>query len=192
MKASIGGGDFELAPAGSVGARAFSIVDIGMQDSQYGLKHQIIITWELPSELMADGRPFVISQFFNLSLSEKANLCHCIEGIFGKKMPDEAKMGFDFQSLIDRPCLLNIVHKPKKDGSTKAEIAGYAPPAKGMTIPALQSEAVFFDLDEPDWALVDEMPEWISKRINGDAPTSKKNSPKDPADDFTGDDDIPF
>ena len=51
---------YELMPPGSHVATCFRICDVGTQPGQYGPKSQIVISWETPDELMADGRPFLL------------------------------------------------------------------------------------------------------------------------------------
>lgn len=73
-----GGGDFEQAPAGSHIARCVKLTDLGTQEGEYeGVKNtrnQVLCTWELPIELMDDGKPFLVSKFYTNSLVVKATL----------------------------------------------------------------------------------------------------------------------
>ena len=46
---------YELAPAGSHTAVCLRVVDLGTQAGMYGPKRQILISWELPDDQMADG-----------------------------------------------------------------------------------------------------------------------------------------
>lgn len=198
MKAPIGGGgDFERTPAGNHIARAYSLVDIGEQDGDYGVKHQIIITFELVNEKMADGRPFAISKFYTLSLNEKANLCKDIESMFGKKMPDDAKLDFDFNKILNHACMVNVVATKKADGKDGEKIDGITPLPKGMAAPELANDIIFFDLDSPDWDVYENsIPDWQKKKINRDPikkeePTPAPTAPSEPDDDLE-EDEVPF
>jgi len=65
---------YELAPAGSHTAVCFRVADLGTQTGIYGPKQQILISWELPDEQMADGRPFTISRRYTFSSSHQSTL----------------------------------------------------------------------------------------------------------------------
>ena len=175
MKASIGGGSFELTPAGQHSARIYSLVDIGMQADIYNppkKKQQIIITWELVDTKMEDGRPFVISQFYSLSLNAKANLRKDIKNMSGKALTDEQAGNFDFTKLINFPCSLVVGHE-EKDGKEKASIQALLAAPKGTDIAPLQNQTIFFDTDLVDWALFDAIPEWQRNFIDEDALKAK-------------------
>ena len=64
---------FELPPAGTHLATCYRVVDLGTQNSNYmgqvKRQHKILLSWELPDELMADGRPFTIGQRYTWSIT---------------------------------------------------------------------------------------------------------------------------
>ena len=61
-------------PAGVHPAICIGFIDMGTQETRFGNKHQIRIRWELPTELMEDGRPFTISSTYTWSMSSKSRL----------------------------------------------------------------------------------------------------------------------
>jgi len=196
MKASIETNAFEMPPAGLLGARIRELIDIGTQDSPYGEKRQVIITYELPDDAKADGTPHSVNKFYNLSLNEKANLCIDIEAIAGKTMTEEEKLAFDFKRLLGIGCMINNTHE-KKGEKTKSVIKSLTPIPKGMTVSPLKGAKVFFDMDDPSWLQqYSTLPEWQqkfiakSKEFNGTANvmTSKEAAPMD----SNFEDDIPF
>lgn len=200
MKASIETNAFEMAPAGLLGARIKEIIDIGTQESQYGDKRQIIVTFELPDDHKADGTPQSINKFYNLSLNEKANLCIDIESIAGKKMNDEEKRTFDFKRLLGIACMINVQHSLRADGKTKASITSITPVPKGMTVSPLVGPKVFFDLDDPaSRQQYQTLPEWQQKFVAksaefmGQAPKANVMQSREPAPMATDfDDELPF
>ena len=193
MKAPYKAADFELAPEGNHVSRLYSIVDIGVQKSQYGEKRQVIMTYELCNELMKDGRPFVVSKFYTLSLHESSNLCIDIEGIVGKKIPDDVKQTFDFRKMLGLPCMLHVVHEDGKENKKRASVKSIASVPKGLVAPPLVNPAIFFDLDEPDWNLFETLPDWLRKKINKEGYSYVSPSSSAPADAPQSDDEkIPF
>ena len=86
MKATVGGsgGEFPILDEASYVARIYSVVDIGIHQTNFGEKQQIIVTWELPTEVSDEGLPHAISKFYTLSLNDKANLRKDLEKMKGK------------------------------------------------------------------------------------------------------------
>jgi hypothetical protein len=140
------GGDWAIAPEGVHQAVCVSIIDLGTQEeidnfNGGALKkvHKIQVRWELPHELMPDGnfkgQPFTLTKRYTFSTHEKANFRKDLESWRGKKFTDAdfGAGGFQINKLLGVNCQLNVIHKPKKDGSgTRAEIAGIMPLGRGM------------------------------------------------------------
>lgn len=194
MKASVGGGDFELTPAGTHNSRIQSVVDIGEQAGEYEgkpyVRHQIIITWELVDTKMADGRPFVISKFYTLSWSPKANLRKDFKCMTGKDLSDEEYASFEFPKLLNMPCQVVVMHESKA-GKERAVPTAFIPQDKNNKPADLNNSTVFFDTDAVDWDVFNALPDWQKKFIDEKklgataASTTHDNSVDD-------DGDIPF
>lgn len=146
------GGDFELPPAGTHLAVCYRVIDLGTQQGEWKgqpkLQHKIMISWELPSEPMSDGKPFAISQFYTFSSYERARLRQDLEGWRGKAFTeaDFGPGGFDIKNILGKACLLNIVHADK-NGSTYANIASVSAVPKGMPLVPGTLVPVYFSLD---------------------------------------------
>lgn len=166
---SNGGGDFKPAPAGSHAARCCWLIDLGHQDGPYGIKHQALIGWELPTELIEDGdragEPYFVSRFYTLSLHEKASLRHDLENWRGRSFTDAELDGFDLRAVVGQPCLLTIAHKEKKGGGISARVAGVTSLPKGMKCPEQVNPSLVFDMDKPDAAVLEALPEWLRETI---------------------------
>jgi hypothetical protein len=141
--------EFELAPADTLAAVCYRIIDLGTQeiDWQGAKKHQhkIMISWELDAK-MADGRPFSIHQRYTLSSSEKARLRKDLEAWRGVAFTDEDFGKFDLGKLIGVPCLIQVIHN-SSGGKTYANISSLMRLPKGMTAPALVNESIYFSLN---------------------------------------------
>lgn len=109
-------GTYTPAPEGTFDAVCCDVVDLGIQDTQYGKKHQIRLVWQL-SEKMEDGRPFTIGRRYGLSLNEKSSLFKDVKSWFGKAPPQE----LDVEKLIGSNCQLVVQHN-ERDGSTYANV----------------------------------------------------------------------
>jgi hypothetical protein len=121
-----GGKDFEPCPAGLFQAVCVDVVDLGVQESPFKdertgktkFVHKISIRWQVEVEddegnpvRRDDGKRFLVSQFYTLSLNEKANLRRDLESWRGKRFTEEEiNEGFDVERLVGANCLLNLVH----------------------------------------------------------------------------------
>ena len=186
-----GSGEYELAPVGTHLAICYLLVDLGPQDSTFGVKNKIAITWELPHELMEDGRPFSCSKIYTNSLNEKANLRKDLETWRTRLFTETELAGFDLRNVLGKACQLTIVHQTKGD-KTYANIAGIAAVAKGMTVPPAHNSARAYDRDAHDPAVFETLPEWMQKKIEAavHVPRGREEHNELNPPDF--DDDIPF
>lgn len=147
------GGNFELTPAGTYIGRCYRFIDLGSHDQEYqgeskGLKRLVMIGFELPTETMADGRPFSIHKRYTWSTHEKANMRKDLEAWRGAKFneTDFGPGGFDVRNLLGVPCTLTIVHS-EKGNDTYANLASIGKAMKGMTIPEAVNPTVYLTLE---------------------------------------------
>jgi hypothetical protein len=134
------GEDFELAPTGVQHAVCAFVEDIGTQVGSYmgheTQRHQIVICFELAETMTKgenNGKPFMVSNFYTLSLNEKANLAHDLEGWFGRTLTEEQrKQGIDLEKLRGCNCMLTLVEEKKKNGDPVIRIQSISPLMKGL------------------------------------------------------------
>jgi hypothetical protein len=151
--------EFANAPAGTHLALCYRFIDLGTQETNFldsagnkKMAHKVLIGWELPDELMDNGKPFVVQQRYTWSMSDKANLRKDLESWRGKSFEDKdfGPGGFNVKNVLGKPCVLTIVHK-EDGGKVYANIASVGKPMKGMQAPAApQNPVVYFSLDEFD------------------------------------------
>lgn len=193
-----GGGSFEQAPTGTHVARCYKLIDIGttLQEFQGEQKkrHQIILGWELPNELMTTGefagQPFTASSFYTLSLHEKAKLRHDLTNWRGRDFTEDELRGFDLKNILGKTCMISLTANDK--GRTNVSAVMALP--KGMTVPEAINPTVYFAFDEYNAdvfeSFSDKMKELIAKSDEFKA-LSGKPVTSAPAESFA-DDDIPF
>ncbi len=196
--------DFVPPPAGTHIAVCYRFVDLGTQETEFqGVKKQqrkVMLGWELSDELMEDGKPFMITQRYTWSMSDKANLRADLESWRGVafKESDFGPGGFDIRRVIGAPCMLTIVHA-EKNGKTYANIRAIGKLPKGTNPPHAINPHVYFSLDEFDQATFDNLsagvkaiivksPEYM-KIVNGGHVSDQTDS-NGHARDF--DDEVPF
>lgn len=163
-----GGGSIAPIEAGTHPAVCISLIDIGEQKNEKYNKVQrkIIVQFEITDEtITVDGKEVnrTMSQTYTMSLNERSALYRDLIAWRGKPFTDEELAGFDLNAILDVPCLLTITHS-ESNGSTYANISGIAKAMKGMTIK--RTLPLFtFDLDEDPLEKMEDLPEWIVKRI---------------------------
>lgn len=205
------GGDFDPAPAGTVLATCFRVVDLGTQETNFqgrtSHKPMVMLSWELHcDEKMNDGRPFMISKRYTYSMHEKATFRHDLESWRGRAFAEAdfagPPNGFHVKKLLGVSCLLNVVHSDKGD-KTYANVASVSKIMKGMTPPPLVNEIAYLSLDPAEFeqAVFDSLSDYVKglimKTDEWDRLTGKKKDIDPPPTEYGDpgpmqDDSIPF
>lgn len=165
-----GGDDFKPCPAGNHAARVCEVVFLGTVHSEFkGVAKdspQIRIGFEIPAELREDGEPFVVSTMpITLSVNKKATFRKLAQGIV--PFTPEMEKDFDADMLLGATCLVNVIHKPKKDDPTiiYANITGASPLPKGMEVGPAVNTPINFDVNTSPLSDIETLPEFIQKLI---------------------------
>lgn len=192
-----GGGSFEQAPAGTHVARCYKLIDIGttLQEFQGEAKkrHQIILGWELPNELMTTGefagQPFTASKFYTLSLHEKATLRHDLKNWRGRDFTDDELKGFDLKTILGATCMLSLTTNEKG----RSEVGGVIALPKGTNVPAAVNPTSYFSFDEFDQETFDSFSEKMQALIGKADEYKARNGSRVSAstEDFASED-VPF
>lgn len=162
--------EFELTPSGTHVATCFQVIDLGTQLVEYNgtssLKRQVRIAWELPEELMKDGRPFSVNKKYKLSSFVRAPLRLDLQQWRGRDFTDEEFGTFDLGKLIGASCLIAVVHaEGKKEGSMFANVGSVSKLAKGMASPPLINEPIYFSLNDFKQEVYDKLSEYLRMTI---------------------------
>jgi hypothetical protein len=164
---------FELCPAGTFAAVVYRVVDIGTHPvtGQYALdekgnqkfKRTLDICWEIPGELMTDGRPFAVFRNLPASLHEKSGLFKLLKPWLGAKALED----FDTNDLVGKGCLLSVEHSQGKQDPTKtwANVGGVLPLPKGMPVPVPTNPAFAFSIDNWDDELFNQLSKFTQDKI---------------------------
>lgn len=169
----------EMPPAGLLQAVCVFVEDLGLQKTEYKgqvkVQHKIVVIWEIDDRegAMEDGRRFMISKRYTLSLFQQAQLRKDLETWRGKAFTPEEEAGFDVERLIGVNCLLNVMHE-ENGGRTYANIKGVMPLKSGM---------------EKIQPVATEVPKWVAEaRLKAVQPDNTPPSAPPPH----TEDDLPF
>jgi len=203
-KAGSGGGDFERPENGSYPARCIQVVELGTHDKTWKNEakkvEELMITWEL-SELMEDGKPFVVNWRGTNSLSEKANLYKMLNAWRGKPFTEAELNEFHLGKLLGAACLISVVTETGKNGKEYTNVSSIMPLPKGMKAIDQVNPSVDFgicDLGGEEW---DKLWPWVQKIVEqsdegkeffGQAPPKEDRRDDQQESGMNPDDDIPF
>ena len=195
------GGNFTPAPAGTHAARCVRFIDMGSHEQVYqgeskGLKRLVLLTFELPTEMMEatddlPERPFTISKRYTWSMHEKSNLRHDLESWRGKKFNDSdlGPGGFNVKNLLGVPATITITHD-ERDGRVYTNIASIGSPMKGMQTPDQISPSVYVSLQKDlfDQEAFDQLHENLQEKLKATPEWQKLTGEKSPsmAPDYSG------
>jgi hypothetical protein len=160
-------GEKGVIPAGTHVARCYGIIDLGTQYSEkFGRwANKIMIQFELPADLMDDGRPSVISKTYTLSLNDKASLKKDLESWLGRPVTaDEKRDGFALGSMLGAACLLSILHGENAE-KAYAYIAGVMSIPEGMVVPDAVNPVVLYDIKGGEDGIYAKLPDWVKNLI---------------------------
>lgn len=208
--AKSGGGDFTPAPAGNHRAVCTRFIDLGTHKEvnlkgQEVMRRNVVIGWELCDELIEteDGeKPQVVTEFYTWSTHEKANLRKMLESWRGKKFTEKELETFDVKNLLGVSCMVNVSHKEKKAGGTRAVVANVSPLPKGMEKGQPAGDILYVAL-EPDLFDVeafDTLSDWFKEKIRSSPEFAAMNEAREekkagkkaaPEPDFI-EDEVPF
>ena len=205
---SNGNSQRELIEPGNYVARCYKMLQIGtVKETIMGVEktlHKVRIGWELPGELRVFSeekgeQPIIIDKEYTLSMHEKSRLRADLKSWRGKDFSEDEAKAFDITKLIGAPCMLNIIHKPSKDGLRQyEEISSIAKMPKGMDCPAAISKIQILSYDDFDWELFESQPDFIKDKIKASEEYKNLQSPGHkeavPAHELVtvDDDDLPF
>lgn len=165
----------ELIPAGNYLARCYQMIEIGtVTENILGkqvVQKKVRIGWEIPTELRVfkeenGEQPLVISKEYTLSMNEKSNLRKDLKSWRGKDFTEEEASKFDITKLLGKPCMLNIIHKPSKDGTKMYEqISAITSVPKGVNVPAPINRLFELNYDSFNSELFESLPDFIKQKM---------------------------
>lgn len=184
----------QLAPKGTHTILLYGLIDLGTQINPFnGNKtRQLVYRFEMPEELMEDGRPFSIDKWYNFSSNDKSNymIDHNAWGC-------PLNLGQNPEILLGRAGNGTIVHEVKQNtNKLKAKLVAIAPLKKNEQAPKQVNPSFVFDLDNFSQEAFDKLPDFykdlISKSPEYQAATGIEREPATPISNNEIDDDIPF
>jgi len=119
--------EYPLCPDGLHSATIVDCVDLGQQESKFGVRHKLSIVFE--TQLIdEEGKPFILVKRYTWSLHEKSNLRKDLERFRNQKFTlAELSEGVDMEEYIGMSCNILVVHNEVEDGKVYANIESVLP-----------------------------------------------------------------
>lgn len=155
-------GDYELAPVGVYRAVCSRLLNMGVQETNYGDKHQIHLAFEI-DENMADGRPFLMMQNYTVSLNSKSRLRKDLEAWRGRAFTGEELQGFDLKTVLGKPLQISVVHS--EDGKY-ANIGAMMPLGRGQQALTPSGDLLYINSLPEDNASFELLSERMKDRVS--------------------------
>lgn len=177
-----GGSDFKPAPEGNQVGYLIGLYHFGPQEYTYmgeqKTRNEIRVMFELPNAKAKFGdsdeeRPYVVGKSGTYSMNEKAFLRKVVEACLGKKMADDEAERFPIESVIGKPCLVNITHYDS-NGKTFAGIENVSPLPQGMTVPERHNSVTVFDVTNYSQDQYSALPDWMKEKVDKSGFAPKK------------------
>lgn len=117
--------DFEVLSAGEHTGVCYKIIDAGTREETWKdnppkKRKSIFVTWEVPLQPLADGRPFSIGKKYTASLNENATLYKDLVTWRGRPFSNDDLQGFDVSKMIGAPAMLHVEHNDEGRARIKA------------------------------------------------------------------------
>ncbi len=120
---------FEPAPPGLHRAVCVDVVDMGLLESPFGVKHKIKEVWQTEAR-NKDKERFQVRQVYTASLADGSNLRRDLESWRGRPFTGEELKGFDIEKLLGVNCQISVSHATSKKGRTFAKLTAVVPADK--------------------------------------------------------------
>ena len=174
------GGTFTPAPEGTHGARLLQAIDLGTQDGIYGAKRKLMVSFELPSKPMEDGRPYTITAWYGASLNRKSNLRGDLTSWLGRELTSEEIQEFSWNEFAETPCLVQVTHNTNDREEVRSKVQSITAVPEGMVVDPLVGELLIFDLENFDEVVFANILEGIRAIIEKSPEYQALNTKMDP------------
>ena len=172
-----GGDDFPIVAEGLHLGVAVGVYDIGHHKNPFAkedetdpkklYRHQLIITWELPSERMTiDGedKPRHIStNRLTTTIGDNSNLGKLLVSWRGRSFTPEEMAKFNLKAILGVSCQVQVIHAKGKNDKTYANVLTVVPAPKGVKLEP-ESPLNYFCFED-ETSIPETTPGWVQKAI---------------------------
>lgn len=168
------GSDIPPLEGGTYMAVCVGVIDIGTQYNDRFKKSapKVILIFEIPSERMeidGESKPRWMSGTYTQSMNDKSKLSDILVTWRGKKFNDvELEIGFDLTQMLGVPAMIQVT-QTEKDGRVYSNLEGVSGIPKGLPAPQAEGELLCYEMENPNEAVFEKLPDWIKEKIRASA-----------------------
>lgn len=133
LKEESGPSSWENPTPGLHQAVCIDVIDLGVQQTNYGEKPQLKLMFELDQQ-RSDGGPIRMGRKYTATLNEKGALRGDLKSWRGADLTADEKAEFNLDKLVGAQAQLNIEEFQKSDGTAGTAIGAVLPPANGQDL----------------------------------------------------------
>ena len=152
MKLVVDDKNYTPCPQGSWPAMCIKAVDLGLQDTHFGEKHQIYLQFE--TNQREGDHPCSVGTTVTASMASKATLRKLLTGWRGKPYSPGEEIDLDqtLANMLGKPVTVLVEHDFKEDGAVYAKLRALSPSDKSWKP---ETDVIGMDnyLEGPDWLI---------------------------------------
>jgi len=153
---------YDLPEEGLYPARLARIIEIGEQNTPYGIKPQVVLGFTIPSLTVKVGEEDKQQMMWTFPINVTSNP----DGKLMKYVKALKADSTHLNQMLSRGCMLEITHTdPKPDGTQYANIANITKPMAGLDIPEPDIEVFMYEFDEGEGGNFDKIGEYRQKQV---------------------------
>ena len=154
--------EYDLIDEGLYGAKVARIIELGDQETKYGVKSQVVIGFTIPSLTVEVGDEMKQRMMWTFPMNQTSNPDSKLMKYIKAIKADAVHMN----ELINQPCMLEIAHTdPKPDGTIYANISNITKPMAGMEIDDADIDTFMYEFENGEDEVFDQLGEYRQKQI---------------------------
>lgn len=153
-------GDYDVMPEGLYPARVARIIELGDQETKYGVKTQVVMGFGFPTETVEVNDEQMQRMMWTFPMTQTSN-------------PDSKLMKYikaikadctHLNQLIIEPCMVEVVHTKKED-KVYANISSVTKPLAGLDIPDLSMDTFMYEFENGEDEIFNQLGEFRQEQI---------------------------
>lgn len=154
--------EYDLPEEGLYPARLARIIELGDQDTKYGVKTQVILGFVVPSLTVEVGDETKQRMFWTFPINQTSNPDGNLMKYVKALNPNATHM----REMLGKPCMLELAHsKAKPDGTQYANISSITKPMTGIDIPEPDIEMWMYEFENGEDEIFEKIGEYRQEQV---------------------------
>lgn len=152
---------YELPEEGTYPARCARVIEIGDQNTPYGVKTQVVLGYTVPSLKVNVNGEEKQQMFWTFPINQTSNPDGNLMKHVKALKPDATHLN----QCLNQPCLLTIKNQEAKDGKMYTNIEGVTKPMAGLDIPMPDCDVYMYEFENGEDEVFEKLGEYRQKQI---------------------------